>query len=88
MRSKAHSLKCGSDNKNKLKCASKNQSQNIEFEEYYNCLYGGTNQNECDNQNNKSNNHELYLQKVSESTLSPLDEKRCYLIGIKSILWN
>ena len=32
-----------------LKGVSKSQSKNIKFEEYYNCLFGGKYQQECDN---------------------------------------
>ena len=39
--SKAYAFICGSDNKTKLKGTSKSQSKNIQFVEYYNCLFGG-----------------------------------------------
>ena len=51
LRSKAYSFKCTSndENKNKIKGISKSQSEHIKFEEYYNCLFGGEYQKECDN---------------------------------------
>ena len=47
LRSKGSSFICKS--KNKLKGISKSQSKHIKFEEYYNCLFGGGYQKECDN---------------------------------------
>ena len=49
LRSKMYAIECGDDSKNKLKGISKSQSKNIEFEENYNCLFGGKYQQECDN---------------------------------------
>ena len=42
LRSKVYSFKCknNDENKNKIKGISKSQSKPIEFEEYYNCLFG------------------------------------------------
>ena len=34
----------------------------------------------------RSINHEVYLQKVTETSLSPFDDERCYENIIKSIL--
>ena len=50
LRSKAYSFKCNNndENKNKIKGISKSQSKHIEFEDYYNCLFGGEYQKECD----------------------------------------
>ena len=78
LRSKAYSLKCKDniESKNKLEGTSKSQSKHIKFEEYYNCLFGGELQKECDNYNIRSLNHEMYLQKVRKSTLSLFDDKR------------
>ena len=30
----------------------------------------------------------MYLQRVQNSTLSPFDEKRCYINNIENTLWN
>ena len=62
LRSKMYSFKGGNDSKNKLKGISKSQSTPIKFEEYYNCLYGGEYQKECDNYIIRSINYEMYLQ--------------------------
>ena len=43
---------------------------------------------EWDNYNIKSNNHEIYLQRVLKSTLSPIDFKRCYLNEIENTPWG
>ena len=90
LRSKAYSCKCKDniENKNKIKGISKCQSRHIKFEEYYNCLFGGENQKECDSYIIRSLNHEMYLQKVRKSTLSLFDDKRCYLNETESIPWN
>ena len=83
-----YSFKCGEHSKNKLKGISKSQSSHIKFEEYYNCLFGGEYQKECDNYIIRSLNHEMILQKVKKSTLSIFDDKRCYINNIESIPWN
>ena len=79
LRSKAYSFKCknNDENKNKMKGISKSQSKHIKVEEYYNCLFGGEYQKECDNYIIRSLNPEMYLQKVKKSTLSNFDVKRC-----------
>ena len=90
LRSKAYSFKCkdNDENNNKIKGISKSQSKHIKFEEYYNCLFGGEYQKECDNYIIRSINHEMVLQEVKKSTLSLFDDKRCYINNIKSIPWN
>ena len=72
----------------KIKDISKSQSKHIKFEDYYNCLFGGEHQKECDNYIIRSLNHEMYLQKVEKSTLSLFDDKRCYINETESIPWN
>ena len=59
-----YAFECGDDSKNKLKGFSKNQSKNNNFDENYNCLFGGKYQQECDNYLIRSLNHEMYLQRV------------------------
>ena len=51
LRSKAYSFKCKNEdeNKNKIKGISISQSKHIKFGEYYNCLFGGEYQRECNN---------------------------------------
>ena len=71
-----YSLKCGEDSKSILKGMSKSQSKHIKFEEYYNSLFGGEYQKECDNYIIRSINPEMSLQKVKKSTLSIFDDKR------------
>ena len=90
LRSKAYSFKCKIDteNKNKIKGISKSQSKDIEIEEHYNCLFGGEYQKECDNYIIRSPNHEMYLQKVRNSILSKIDDKRCYINETEKIPWN
>ena len=79
LRSKAYSFECKNniESKNKIKGISKSQSKHIKFEEYYNCLFGGEYQKECDNYIIRSINHEMVLQDVKKSTLSIFDDKRC-----------
>ena len=60
--SKMYAFKCGDDSKNKLKGISKSQSKNNKFEEFYNCLFGGKYQQECDNYIIRSIKNEMYLQ--------------------------
>ena len=88
LRSKMCAFKCGDDSKKKLKGISKNQPKNFEFEEYYNCLFGGKYQQECDNYIIRSLNHEMHLQWVKKLTLSQFDDKRCCINIIESIPWN
>ena len=66
LRSKMYAFNCGNDCKNKIKGISKSYSKNIKFEEYYNCLFGGEYQKECDNYILRSNNHEMYLQNMKK----------------------
>ena len=73
LRSKACSFKCGVDNKNKLKGIYKSQSKNNKFDEFYNGVFGGEDQGECDNYIIKSIHHDLYLQKISKNTPSAFD---------------
>ena len=88
LRSKMYSFRCGDDNRNKLKGISKSQPKHIKFEEYYNCLFGGEYQKECNNYILRSINHEMYLQEVKKSTTSIFDDKRCYINIIESKPWN
>ena len=90
LRSKAYSFKCTDDNenKNKLKCFSKPQSKHIKFEEYKKFLDAKEHEKECDIYNIRSIKHEMYLQEVKKSTLSILDDKRCYIIETGSKPWN
>ena len=88
LRSKMYTFNCGDDSKNKLKGISKKQSKKIKFEEFYNCLFGGKYKQECDNHLFRSLNHEMYLQRVRKSTLSQIDDKRCYINNIESTLWR
>ena len=90
LRSKAYSFKCNdnTESKNKIKGILKSQSKHIKFEEYYNCLFGGEYQRECNNYIIRSINHEMVLQEVKKSTLSLFDDKRCYINNIKSMPWD
>ena len=62
--SKAYSFKCkdNKEDKNKIKGISKSQSKHIKFEEYYNFLFGGEYQKECNSYILRSINHEMVLQ--------------------------
>ena len=91
LRSKMYSFECGvflNDSKNKIKGVSNSQSKHIKFEEYYNCLFGGEHQEECNHYINHSINHEMHLEEIKKSTLSILDDKRCYINETKTIPWN
>ena len=90
LRSKAYSFICNdnTESKKKIKGISKSQSKHIKFEEYYNCLFGGIYQRECNNYIIGSINHEMVLQEVKKSTLSIFDDKRCYINETESIPWN
>ena len=82
-----YSFKCGSHKKNNKKRVSKSQSNYIEFEEYYNCLFGGEYQKECDNCVIRSINHEMYLQQIEKSTLSIFVDKGCCISETESEPW-
>ena len=88
LRSKMYAFKCGNDSKNKLNGISKSQSKNIKIEEYYNCLFGGKYQRECNIYIIRPINHEMVLQEVKKSTLSQFDDKRCYINETERIPWN
>ena len=88
LRSKMYAFKCGNDSTNKLKGISKSQSKLVKFEEYYNCLFDGEYQRECNNYIFGSINHETVLQEVKKSTLSQFDDKQCYIYETESIPWN
>ena len=88
LRSKMYSCQCGHDIKNKLKGVSKSQTKHIKFEEYYNCLFGGDYQKDCDNYIICSINHEMDLPEVTKSTLSVFRDKRNFLSNFKSLSWN
>ena len=83
-----YAFKCGDESKNKIKGVSKSQSKHNKFREYYNCLFGGEYQKDCDNYIIRSINHEMYLQRVKKSTLSLFDDKRCYIIETENKSWN
>ena len=88
LRSKMYAFICGNDSKNKLKGISKSQSKFIKFEEYYNCLFDGEYQRECNNCIIRSINHEMVLQEVKKSILSQFDDKRYFINETESIPWN
>ena len=79
LRSKCYAFRCGDDSKNKLKGISRPYSKNIKFDEYKKCLDGEEYQQECDNYIIRSLNREMYLQLLQKSTLSLLNDKRCYI---------
>ena len=62
-----YSFNCGDDSKHKLKGISKSQSKHNNFENYFNCLFGGEYQKECNNYILRSVNHEMYLQQIKKS---------------------
>ena len=83
-----YSFKCGVDSKNKLKGISRSRTVHIEFKVYYNCLFVGQYQKDCDHYIICSINHEMYLQEAKKSTLSLFDDKRCYINETESKPWN
>ena len=60
----------------------------MKFQDYYKCLFGGKNLQECDNYLNRSRNHEMYLQPRNKSTLSQFDDNRYYINETESEPWN
>ena len=88
LRSKMYAFNCRDDSKNKLKGISKSQSENNNFDEYYNCLFDEEYQKECDNYIIRSLNHEMYLQRVKKATLSSFDDKRSYINETESKPWK
>ena len=53
----------------KLKGISNSQSKSKKFEEYKNCLDGNDYQQQCHNYIMRSNNREVYLQRVCKNSL-------------------
>ena len=90
LRSKTYSFKCNDndESKNKIKGISKSQSKHIKFEEYKKGLDGGEYQRECHNCILRSINHEMHLHEFKKSTLSIIDDKRCYLNEVESLPWS
>ena len=90
LKSRAYSFKCKNniESKSKTKRISKSQSKYINFEEYYDCLFGGEHQKECDKYIIRSLNHEMFSQKPKKSTLSFFDDKRCHINETESKPWN
>ena len=86
--SKIYAFICGNESKNKLKGVPRSYFKKINFEEYYNCLFGGEFQKECDKYILRSVIHDLYLQRVKKPTLSIFDDKRCYINETESKPWN
>ena len=72
LRSKAYLFRCNNENINKLKGITKSKVKNIKFQEYYNCLFGGSYQKECENYVIRSLDHEMYLQKVTKKFIIKL----------------
>ena len=87
LKSKMYAFKCGNDSNNNLNGICKSYSKNIKFEEYKNCL-DGNDYKKCDKYIIRSLNHEMYLQKVTKSTLFSFDDERCYKGNIKSKPWG
>ena len=83
-----YAIKCGSDSEIKLKGISQSPSKISKYEEYYNCLFGGEYQKECDIYIIRSVNHEICLQRLHKSTVSLFDDKPCYKNHIESTPWN
>ena len=83
-----YALKCGDDSKKKLKGISKSQSKHNKFEEYKKCLDVKEYQRECNIYIIRSIIHEMHLQEIKKSTLSILDDKRCYINNIENKPWN
>ena len=59
MRSTAYAIKSNDEETNELKGVSKLQGKNTNFEEDYNCMFGGDYQKECDNYLFRSVYHEM-----------------------------
>ena len=74
MRRNAYLSKRNDKNTKKLKGISKSQSENIKFEGYYRCLFGGKYQNKSDNSLNQLIFHEMYLQKAAKNSLYSFDD--------------
>ena len=83
-----YAFNCEDKSKKNLKVFQKDNGEKIKFEEYYNCLFGGKIQQECNNYILRSINHKMYLQEIKKSTLSIFDDKRCYINETESEPWN
>ena len=65
------------DSKNKLKGFSKSYRKILMFDEYTKCLEGNDYQEVCDNYIFRPLDQETCLQKVTKTSISPFDDKRC-----------
>ena len=83
LRSIMFAFKCGDDSENKLKGFGKSFSKKFIFQENKKCLDGENYQKECDSYILTSVNHEMFLQKIKNSTLNQFDEKRCCMNNIE-----
>ena len=88
LRSEMYAFKCRDVSKNKLKGICESQSRNIKFEEHKICLNGCDYKKDCNIYIIRSSNHDMYLQRVLKSTLSPFDDKRSYKSIIEIKPWN
>ena len=71
-RSKMYAFIFGNDKKVNLKGICHSQPKITKLEEFKNCLVGGDYQKECENYIILPFNHEMYLQRLLKSTVSPI----------------
>ena len=77
--SKAYSFKGTDKNTKNLRSFSKSKAKNIEFQEKFNCFFGGEYQKEWDIYPMRSIYLQRYFGKLTKISLSGFDEKRKYL---------
>ena len=88
LKSKAYSFKCDDENTNTLNGISDSQSEIIKFEDFKRCLDGENYQSEEHSYILWSPNHEIYLQKLCNPTLSFFYDKRTHLKNNEVLPWN
>ena len=71
-----------------MKGVFKSQWKHFKFEVYKKCPDANDYKLKCDNFIIRSMNHEMYLQRLFKSTLSPFDDKCCYEDKIEINHWN
>jgi len=86
LRSKAYSYNCRRKNVNVLKGIKKGVKNNeINFEDYANCLKGEKHKDEITQNILKSVKHKIYLQSVTKKTMDIFDDKRNYTDNFESV---
>ena len=89
LRSKCYAYTTELDgNDNKLKGICKGYEKEISFDQYYKCLKNERYDRECKQYCIRSHDHDIFLQQITQKTLSPFDDKGEYISNVESRPWG